>query len=646
MSPRGFWGRFAEQVWTDPFVGAAVVAAVIALATTPIAFAVFARVDWFKARRGRVMQKPEFSSIVVGMMLVMGIPAILLGLVAKSRYFDKDRYEFDPNRTITVLDQGRGYRSKPEIETAIRQEVLRVVAQRKTLAEQVARLDESMTKLLATSCQVPQISPAASAVLDRLTAVRNYDKNRSDLDPDLLLARIVQGKGFQSRDEVETAIAGEMKHLEDDRKALAESLKKLDTSMMPLRAAAPLSPPALQALRDAFVPLAALHKLVSLDAPQQLIDLRANPVGIPATPSIAMIPAQPTPLAVNSAAVPTAPKTGLSKAEIDSELGSVPEPQRPLAALLPLSDLPTGWVVAKSGDKHLETFNADNLFEKIDGRAESFIQYDVKGMAYTFYHPEGDEGSEAQLYIFEMADPLKAFGKFGSEKPEVATAIPVGSEGYTSAGSTFFFLGKYYTQIVTTKDDAKLAEFSLDLAKRVAAAIKATGVGQGPETVAGKGQPSPEDFFKLLPTGSNRAAPKYVTQDVFGYSFLTDVFLADYKEGEIQWQGFLRPYESPEAAKAVFEKYQVEVKRDGAQIKKLKAEGADEMIQATNIGLIDVLFLKGNVLGGVNGSTEAGKAEAFAKEFVKGLPKSAPFLQTEKKAPAAGDAAVHEGSEK
>ena len=75
--------------------------------------------------------------------------------------------------------------------------------------------------------------------------------------------------------------------------------------------------------------------------------------------------------------------------------------------MLPLADLPPEWTLAKSGDRHLETFNADNLYEKIDGRAESFLQYGVKGMAYTFYHPTGDTSNELQLYIFEMADGLK-----------------------------------------------------------------------------------------------------------------------------------------------------------------------------------------------------------------------------------------------
>ena len=51
---------------SSPIEAVALLAALIAIATTPIAFAVLGRLDWFKARRGRVMMKPEFSSIVVG----------------------------------------------------------------------------------------------------------------------------------------------------------------------------------------------------------------------------------------------------------------------------------------------------------------------------------------------------------------------------------------------------------------------------------------------------------------------------------------------------------------------------------------------------------------------------------------------------
>ncbi len=578
----GLLNRFRDELLSDPFLIIALCAALIAFATTPFAFAVLGRLDWFKARRGRVLQRPEFSSIVVGMLLVMGIPAVFSALLVKSRWFDHDRYEFDPNRTWSVLDQGRG---------------------------------------------------------------------------------------FKSIQEADAAVKLEMERLSLERKNLVNSVKKLDEAMLALRSVAGTSPAVAQRFPSVLQSLAGVRKSVGLDGPQQLIDETAPPVDLQAVaPASAGVPtadaaARVAPPAPSAPAVgATTNGNGLTPAEIEAELAAVPEPQRKIASMLPLGRLPAEWTLGKSGERHVETFNAENLYEKIDGRAESFIQYSVKGMAYAFYHPAGDPSNELQLYIFEMADALKALGKYGSEKPEEAKPVAIGDEGYTSAGSTLFYSGRYYTQIVSTQDDTKFAGFALELARQVAARQKPAGglaTGGGTPTTAktatvattkpneaAKSQEgseasaeqnpaagadlSPESFFKLLPTAGRQGNPNYVARDVFGYSFLSDVFMADYKEGDITWQGFVRPYRDIAEAKAVLEQYVAGVKKDGAEVKNVKADGADEMVVSSNIGLVDVVFRKGNTLAGANGATVAAAAETFARGLAKSLPASVKSLDSGK----------------
>jgi hypothetical protein len=552
----------------EPLLAVAVAAALVAMASTPIAFAVLGRSKWFKARRGRVLQTPEFSSVVAAMMLVMGIPAIFLGLVVKSRSFDKNRYEFDPNKTWSVLEQGRGLKDLHEADAAVKREAERLALERKNLVENVKKLDEAMLALRAAAGAgtSPSVAQAFPGVLQRLAGVR---------------------------------------------------------------------------------------RSVGVDGPQQLMDFTAPPVEIAsAAGAHAPAPAANVPAAtVTSVAPAAATGGGLPKGQADAEIATVPDPQKPIAAMLPLVDVPAGWVVGKSGEKHIETFNAGNLFEKIDGRAESFIQYNVKGMAYTYYHPEGDDTNEVQLYVFEMGDSLRALGKYGSEKPEETKPLNVGSEGYTTAGSTLFYAGPYYTQIVSTKDDPKFEAFAVEIARRVAAKQKPGGGGasapavaaaegagaskaEAPkpatETAASPAAATPEALFGLLPAGPGRANPQYAAQDVFGYSFLSDVFLAEYSEGGAAWQGFLRPYATPEEAKAVLEKYVSGVKQDGAEVKEEKAEGADRFVIVSNIGLVDAFFLKGNAVAGVNGATAAKPAEAFARAFAKSLPARVPTIGTGK----------------
>jgi hypothetical protein len=513
------------------------------------------------------MQRPTFASLVVAMLLVMGIPAIFVALVVKSQHFDKDRYEFDPNKTWSVLEQGRSYKDVKEADAAVERE---------------------MERLALT------------------------------------------------------------------RKNLVDNIKKLDEAMLALRSVAGTSPAVAQTIPNLLQRLAKVRESVGVDGPQQLMDFTAPPVDLAAiaaatptaSPSLTVAPAAAT----ATANVPAAPAAnGLTKAQIEGELASVPGPQKAIAAMLPLSDVPQGWTLSKLGERHLETFNADNLFEKIDGRAESFIQYDVRGMAYADFHPNGDESADVQVYIFEMGDTLKALGKYGSEKPDEAKSLAIGSDGYVSAGSIIFYAGPYYTQVVTTTDDPKFAAFALEMAQRIAARQKpgtpapvaSTSASASPSASApAEGQPAggkveakamtPEALFALLPEGSGKSAPKYVAQDAFGYSFLSDVFMADYNQDGTTWQGFLRPYRDAKEAEAVFNKYVEGAKMDGAELKTIEAEGADRMIISANIGLIDVLFLKGNVVGGANGATEEKPAETFARAFVKGLPGEVPAIATGK----------------
>ncbi|MGO8899136.1 MAG: DUF6599 family protein [Isosphaeraceae bacterium] len=574
MNVTGLWAKYSNELRDDPLLVLALTAALFALATTPIAFAVLGRMEWFKARRGRVMQRPEFASIVAGMILVMAIPAIFSALVLKSRYFDKNRYEFDPNKTWSVLEQGRGLASVKEADAAVQREMERLALERKNLGDNVKKLDEAMLALRAVAGTSPAVAQTFPGVLQSLAGVR---------------------------------------------------------------------------------------KSVGVDGPQQLLDFTAPPAelkntaaGISVAPAATVaVAGSPLPASVSTTAVPTAGAgNGLAPAQVEAEIAAVPEPQKAIAAMIPLGDLPPGWTPGKSGTKYIESFNADNLYEKIDGRAESFLQYGVKGMAYTFYHPTGDPSNELQLYVFEMADALKALGKYGSEKPDEAKVMPVGDEGYTAAGSTLFHAGKYYTQIVSTQDDPKFAACALELARRVAARQKPGGspapapaaapVAASQPALASAPTPTaestakaaavqpaaanptaevaPATYFKFLPAAGKQGDDKYVAQDVFGYSFLSDVFMADYKEGDVTWQGFLRPYRDDKKAKEVLEKYVASVKQDGAEVKTLTSEGADEMVVSSSIGLFDVIFRKGNTLAGANGATNLKPAEAYARSLAKTLP--------------------------
>ena len=540
-------GKLAEVWNSDPLKALSLVAALIALATTPIAFAILGRIDWFQARRGRILLKPSFISIIIGMLLVMGIPAIFAALVIKSQDFDKDRYEFDPNKTWSVLEQGRGLRTVEAADEAVKTEMARLAEERKNLVEGVKKLDEAMLTLRTASAQSYATAQAIPAVLERVATIR----------------RAVGVDGPQQ-------------------------------------------------LMDFTVPV--------VTGP---IDRAGNNSGV-ASPAIAsatgttFAPNGTGTSAANPSAIPVPPQTGLTEAEAEAEYATVDEPQRKLAAMLPLADIPAGWEVSPAGSKHLEAFNAENMFEKIDGRAESFTQNNVTGMTYASYHPIGDDSSDVQIYIFEFdhSKPLRAQTKYNTEKPDELTKIDIGTEGYTAAGSLLFFVDPYYTQIVSTVDDPKFAQFAEAIARRVVAKQGSVDKAKSPA----------DAIFALLPAEPSKADPTLVATDAFGYGFLAEVFMADYEDGGVTWQGFIRPYKTVEQAEAIVADYLAAAKRDGGDAKLVDAPEADQMIVCSNVGLVDAIFRRGSVIGGASGATDAAKAEAFARKFVASLPAEVPLM--------------------
>lgn len=576
-----------EFVERHPALATALGFALATLLAIPPSFALLSHRAFFQARRGRVLQRPAFFSIVMGMVLCMGVPAIFAAIALKSLTFDINRYEFDPSRAFGVLDQGRSFRDLREADQAIKQERQRLEALRTELIAAVKEFDE------------------------KFKLIHNLARSSAEV------AKVVN--------------------------------------------------PALEAQGK-------MRRLIGLDAPLQTIDLRGLPEGLPgASPLVVMgsVPAisnAPAAALQTTSTVASSTGFGLSEAERQSELAALPEAQRHLAAMLPLTNLPEGWEVADLGGHKVETFSVENLYEKINGRAPSFEAFGVKGMAYCSFRRLGDpDGNDVQVYLFEMGNPLKALGKYGTEKPEgVETVAGLGSEGYLVSGSARFHAGPYYTLIDSTSADPEFEAFVTQLGRRIAAvqlgqpeplpppkptvaatssppaetAMTQATPATPPAAVVGEGAgeaaaipATPEAIFALLPAEPGRERPQYVAEDVFGYGFLSDVFLADYKEGETTFQGFLKPCASPEAARSLLETYREETARNGAvnteeSVEELPGVTVLLVSDQADIGLIDVVFVKGNTFGGVNGASDRAAALTFARELAAGLPSRLPDLSS------------------
>jgi hypothetical protein len=115
-----------------------------------------------------------------------------------------------------------------------------------------------------------------------------------------------------------------------------------------------------------------------------------------------------------------------------------------------------------------ERFTPDNLFVKIDGRAEFYREHHVVALIYGVYTHDSDASRTIDVYHYEFATPADAQAAYEAERPPQAGRAAVGDEGYQVSGAVFFRQGTRYVQVLPGQSDDADASTALHIAQRIA----------------------------------------------------------------------------------------------------------------------------------------------------------------------------------
>ncbi|MHC4065385.1 MAG: DUF6599 family protein [Planctomycetota bacterium] len=269
----------------------------------------------------------------------------------------------------------------------------------------------------------------------------------------------------------------------------------------------------------------------------------------------------------------------------------------------PLIDLP-GW----RPPDNTRVFTATNLWEKIDGRADLYLTYNVSTLTFGTYR--GDSGLALDVYWYDMTELDNAFGIYRAEYGGYAEPVSVGREGYRAASSVFFWTGAHYVRVEASQESAELTE----AAEAVAAAIAAAVPDDGKLLWADA----------LLPREGRRPGSfEYQGENAFGLDFLTAVFSADYEVEGQDYKLFIhRAPDTDSAAKTsaaylrFFEEYGKVLDRGST--------GSGDVLIGESGGVIDAVFVSGSYVGGVSGADDASLARRAALAFRASLAAASP----------------------
>jgi hypothetical protein len=135
------------------------------------------------------------------------------------------------------------------------------------------------------------------------------------------------------------------------------------------------------------------------------------------------------------------------------------------------SVFPAPGIEAWRAPSRVERFAADDLYVKIDGRAETYLQFGVVGLSFGTYQHAGDPARMIDVYWYDMGEAANAAAIYQSEKPPDCPTVSIGDAGYQVGGAVFFCEGSSYVQVLPGSLDEADADVALTIAQRIARRI-------------------------------------------------------------------------------------------------------------------------------------------------------------------------------
>jgi hypothetical protein len=221
-----------------------------------------------------------------------------------------------------------------------------------------------------------------------------------------------------------------------------------------------------------------------------------------------------------------------------------------LAALLPK---PAGWTLSEAP----RAFFPDDLFEYIDGAAESYLSYDFRELLVADLVKKGTEAT-LTVEIYDMGLPVNAFGIFAAERYPENKPVALGRLGYVEGEALNFMAGRFYVKMLAFGLGQGTEAALIEVGGLVASAIKPAA-----------GLPS---FVTAFPkAGLVERSEKYVKRNFMGYEFLHDGFVATYAAGGRELDGFFVDGRSDGGAEEMLTKLVAALRADGQAVNALAA---------------------------------------------------------------------------
>ncbi|MFO7666762.1 MAG: DUF6599 family protein, partial [Desulfobacterales bacterium] len=252
-----------------------------------------------------------------------------------------------------------------------------------------------------------------------------------------------------------------------------------------------------------------------------------------------------------------------------------------------------------------ETFNEENLSEKIDGKAELYLSAGFKSLTCQRFNKPDNPDSWLEVFIYDMGNIENAFSVYSVQKREGSIPLQLTSYIYKTENALFFVHGNYYIEITSSEVSDFLMDsmlfFSRDFIKNLSIQGKTI-----PETALFPSESLDSNSIILL------------SSNVFGFDQLNRVFAADYKTEKGKIKAFLSRRENQKEAKELAESYSGFLISLGG--KSIKPEPENDNIKIIEImDAYELIFSNGPFLAGIHSAEDLKGAKKIVSALNKKL---------------------------
>jgi len=261
-----------------------------------------------------------------------------------------------------------------------------------------------------------------------------------------------------------------------------------------------------------------------------------------------------------------------------------------------------------------ETFTADNLYDKIDGKAELYLTAGFVGLKCQRLALKTSNDVWMEWFVYDMGVLPQAFSVFSLQRRAEAQPLDLTPFAYQTQNSLYFVCGRYYVEAVTAMPTAPMMAAMLAMARQFVAA-NPSGAAEIPE-------------LKLFPTENMEAGSQGLQMaNAFGFDQFTNVFTAKYRlpggATNADVLAYLEITKTAADAAKLRDAYRSFLLSNGG--KEMEAGGAVALGKPINfMDSFEIIFAEGNIVAGVHAAPDAASAAKVSQHLADGLRKGKP----------------------